>query len=261
MKPASILLLVSSVAACAYDVATLPLAPDAGLTEFTPAPPDSPDAGRYAPVRREDLVGTWRNCSADTTYAADGTWVRVDARTRCTVRGTWSWTEGERLDLAPTETTCDHPLPPPKRGIVVQVPTDQLLLLHPGYESGYDRWYRDTLPHERWLVEGPSVEGNSPNGQTILRRVGLPGRIGTGCYWSADLRCGGVLSCGGAVANWQESETGLVKAGLGCSGDCPCGSVMTVQRTSATTGAGTFHAANCNGEWSGVIRVTVVPDE
>lgn len=250
-------LLAASLAACAYDAASVLDAPTTDAGTLTAVPPPTQDGGFEVPpivgTGIEDLPGRWLTCASDLTIREDGTYTQKDLRRGCTTDGTWEDRGDGSFDMVATQASCGG-IPDPRRGVRFEFISGGVILLHPAFGGGFTRYVSEDQPHSRWAVDGTPGESGSGVGRSVISVVGNPGWGASGCYWSAEGDCGGAFSCGGSVHYWDVRD-GVLRAGLNCSGDCPCGSTL-LGSINADRIEGTFRALNCNWSWDGTFTAT-----
>lgn len=207
--------------------------------------PDAADDAAGTEERDVDVVGRWQGCSDTLVFELDGAVTRSDHRRDCVARGRWT-VRGRTLEVA-WESTCDggdthwlRELVRADRGIVAVDPTT-------GTTS---RWADDAHPIEELEIVGESGQ------RSFVRVVGSPGNgFGSGCYWSSDGACGGLLSCAGTILEWGY-EGATLGASTTCSGACACGARLMGERDERGTITGAYRGANCEPVLTGTFIAT-----
>lgn len=199
-----------------------------------------------------DLVGTWHHCGASVTYRPDGTAHAREHRAACEREGVWTL-DGDRLEETWEAGTCAEPRGPTAYRAVRAARGLTLVDLATGATG---QLADDATPHGLWLIEG--VELGSPR-STTASVVGDPeSTFGSGCYWSTDGACGGLFSCSGSVRVWTV-EGARFSAATGCSGGCPCGSVIEGTAHPDGTLSGDYRGVNCERSVEGTLTATLSP--
>ncbi len=211
----------------------------------THTPPDAATDAMGTAETDLDVTGVWRDCATTLTFTPDGRVTREDLRAGCSSTGMFE-VHGRSLEIAWDSADC----------------------------VGTDRWARELVRAERGFVSVDLVDGRTnrwgdsdhpitafdvigESGQhSIVRTVGTPGEgFGSGCYWSPDGTCGGLLSCGGVIGRWAfEGDT--LSASTSCGGTCACGARMEGTREASGVIRGTYTGANCEVVLSGTFVAT-----
>jgi hypothetical protein len=219
-------------------------------------PSESNDAGGDVAVARPksvDIVGTWHVCSERLSIAADGTWKNDRLREACNESGHYQL-DGEVLDSFVDQSTCTKPSQT-TTGIVVVRTESRLHFIHATFSKAY---FADSVPHTRYRFTGKGVKPQA-NGNSIVRVVAENGNGASACYWSEDGACGGAFSCGGVVDWWSLTGSDF-KARFGCTGDCPCATILTGTDSGGPI-SGSFDGLDCQGPYDGTFDATVLPDD
>lgn len=179
--------------------------------------------------------------------------------TRCVTRGRWH-ADGDRLDLLVATSTC-VPAATSLLGVRVAMATERLLLLHPDIApSGMATYLLGSLPHVRWRISGVDPTHPGEVRVSIVRVVGEPsGATGSGCYWSEDGYCGGLLSCTGTVTQWRTTD-GVINAGTSCVGECTCGASLNGTVDAQSMEVRLTHE-NCKGVWQTMAHGERISDD
>ncbi|MBN8615861.1 MAG: hypothetical protein J0L92_35030 [Deltaproteobacteria bacterium] len=231
----ALLVVMASSTGCSCGTTHSP--PDAALDGVTSAEPDI------------DLTGTWHDCGTRLTFAPDGTVTREDLRAGCSSIGDYE-IRGRSLEVAWDSADCVGT----DRWARELVRADRGFVSVDLVDGRTNRWADDAHTIERFEIVGESGQ------RSIARLVGTPGDgFGSGCYWSADGTCGGLLSCGGAIGRWS-LEGDSLSASTSCSGTCACGARLAGTRDAAGVITGTYTGANCEVVLSGTFVATPSPE-
>lgn len=196
-----------------------------------------------------DPRGTWRSCRSTWTFEDDGSVEEIDHVRGCasvgvwdadgfTLHVAWSATCGERVSERTFDATRSSV------GLVLVDREGSLVLLAP-----------ETSPVRAYTL----VDDAEPTHRSVVRLIGEPGRAGgSGCYWSEDGECGGLLSCSGNVEQWPLGDEEVV-ASTTCGGECPCGAILHVTPNGDGTFAVRYDTLSCGPGAEGT--ATALPRE
>lgn len=212
-----------------------------------------------SPASDIDLFASaaWYQCARTQRFFEDGNFeIEALSRGGCIISGTFEVT-GDTLQRTVIVDACGGvgtgPLDDAR---VVQFPDGILLVT-------LDRtqfWATEDQPRVSYELTGDIDIFPGETFHTILRIVGAPSQrqptFWSGCYWSADLDCGGLFSCGGRVDIWDIEGTNLVGR-TSCSGGCPCGAVINGTVDPSGTIDATYFGSQCNSTTEG--QFTAVP--
>lgn len=211
----------------------------------THTPPDAAMDAHGTSEPDLDVTGVWRDCATTLTFGTDGTVTREDLRAGCSSAGTYE-VHGRSLEIQWEGAECvgtdrwSRELVRAERGFVSVDLVD----------GRTNRWADDEHAVTRFDVEGESGQ------RSVVRIVGTPGEgFGSGCYWSADGTCGGLLSCGGVIGRWA-FEGDRLSASTSCGGTCACGARLEGTREASGVIRGAYTGANCEVMLSGTFVAT-----
>lgn len=196
-----------------------------------------------------DVVGDWHGCAGELNFGADGSASLRSDLAACTTQGTYV-VEGHRLHATWDTPACSGSATWDREAVRV---VDGLVLVDV-VNGRSTRFVGDATPRSLWRLDASDGTGAS----TTMRILGSSetGLI-DGCYWSTDLACGGIVSCGGMVSEWSTNATSF-HATTVCTGDCPCAAAMTGSATTSGRYDATFTGANCGRVLSGAFTATPI---
>jgi len=200
-----------------------------------------------------DVAGTWHDCGSRLALGSDGSFVLERLLGACKQEGLYS-VSGDQVTFDYQTSTCATLSP--KVTVEAVKLAGRLVLVAP---DGTDTYFSESAPRARFELTGKGT-GNPGNGTSIVRIVGDPSAPPfSGCYYSADMSCGGFLSCGGSVDEWQLDEAKFV-AKLGCTGPCPCSAVLQGSPSASGDVPGFYDAIDCSGAYSGTFVLAKTAD-
>jgi hypothetical protein len=191
-----------------------------------------------------DVTGSWHQCGTTLELEQDGTFTRTRLTASCSESGSYVL-DGNVLSLSFDQSGCAEPTP--SFGAEAVRVDARLVLVKPDSTETY---FASSIARARWEVTGKG-EGAPANGTSIVHIVGDPA-VGpfSGCYWSADGACGGLLSCGGSVESWQLDADSFI-AKIGCKGNCPCAALLQGEPDAVGGVDGAFTALDCGSTYQG----------
>jgi hypothetical protein len=213
-------------------------APGCGVT-FTPQP-ELDASGIEAPL---DVHGVWHGCGTRLELDADGAARFEVGRAGCATTG--DFTVRGRTVTVQWEAACDDA--PSGAFDAVRWAHGLVLVPDPGRTFEY---VDDETPRSLWQLDATDGTGGS---STLAVLGSAETGLVAGCYWSTDLACGGIFSCGGGVSDWTTDATRF-HATTNCNGACPCGAVMDGDPSASGGYEATFTGANCDHSFHGTFH-------
>jgi hypothetical protein len=210
------------------------------------------DVDAATAVAALDVSGSWYDCSTTLVLAPGGAASYSDLRRGCTADGHFT-VQGRELAVTWTSSDCTHQpawhdevVRTAHTLVIVDLATGMSLPLVDG-----------TVPRASYRLD--ETDGTTTH-STTLRVIGTQasGILGA-CYWSTDHGCGGLMSCGGGIAEWLTDDSRLHGAAF-CAGSCPCGAQLDATPTTGGGFAGTYTGANCDHTFSGHFTATPIAD-
>jgi hypothetical protein len=213
------------------------------------AAPSEGDADVDAAEANLDVVGDWHACGLDLHLGSDGTALVTSLFRACTSTGSYH-VSGRVLSA-----TWDAPACTQDASWQMEfVPVDDGMVLVNLATGRSRRYASDTAPRSLWRLDATDGSGAS----TTMRILGGSGtEFVEGCYWSTDLGCGGLISCGGTVTGWT-TDGATFGATAACTGECPCSAELSGNAASVGGYEGTFSGTNCMRMFAGEFTATAL---